>query len=104
MCSSVLREGVLRKPYTVIPAWIFAAMTSEKTGSDHFCWMACTHAGPVGPVMPVPAEERDVWTAKWNTEARRLLELKTGAWSERVRNEFAEVLGFKPRTEIKELL
>lgn len=92
LCSSVIHDGALSRAEPVIPAWLYANMTSGKEKRDHFTWMACSHASPMGPA--VPTAEREATVEKWNAEARRLYELRTANWSAQAREKFGRLLGF----------
>lgn len=92
LCSSVIHDGALSRPVIVAPSWLYAKMTTAKRGKDHFSWMACTHAAPIGPSMPT--DEREPTETRWNAEARRLLDLKTATWTAPQRDTFARLLGF----------
>lgn len=94
MCSQVVQNGALTRAVITGPSWLYARMTSAKSGADHFTWMGCGHATPIGPVIPIPAAERSITEARWDIEARRLLELRCAAWTAERREDFARRLGF----------
>jgi hypothetical protein len=94
MCSNVIHDGSLTRPVDVAPSWLYANMTSGKTGTSHFTWCACHHASPIGPTMPVGDNDRSLTEAKWELEAWRLFDLRTANWKVAEKERFGRILGF----------
>lgn len=97
VCSNVIHDGALSRAEAVVPGWLFAKMTSAKHGCDHFTWLGCSHAAPIGP--PMPTDVRETTEARWNVEARRLFELRTANWAAPAREKFGQLLGFTAKTD-----
>ncbi len=80
--------------YLFRPRWHLARNLSEKTGRDHFGWVACPHAQEVAKLGKFFAdpEEWGLVEDAWKERAKLLLATKTASWTEAQRREFVRVL------------